>query len=258
MILYVKKLYRIVIKPSEKEISYAFITDDSNIINREIKTEPYFMHYQSPNSGDSFLHMAIKQHKYKIAKLLIKNETIDELMMRNKCGDTPIALSIFDKDINILQELLQYGIPINSSCDMHNDTPLQLSAGIGNPDITRILIDHNADVNLGDKQQQQTAIQMLINNVPIDKIPELSLSGNHNNVDYVKTLSILLDHGADVNSIDLYGESLLHLAVLRGNKDIVSVLLKYHASSNMKDQNGQTPLDIALKKRSKDMIQLLK
>ena len=54
------------------------------------------------------------------------------------------------------------------------------------------------------------------------------------------------------------GLTLLHLAILRNNPDIVSMLLEHGADLNAKTTRGETPLDWAITLNSDEITQLLK
>ncbi|TFL06716.1 ankyrin repeat-containing domain protein [Pterulicium gracile] len=68
----------------------------------------------------------------------------------------------------------------------------------------------------------------------------LAVSGN------VESLRDLLSKDAsDINSVDEYGYTPLHLAADRGHADIVRLLLDYRANVSAKDEDDYTPLDLA-------------
>lgn len=54
-------------------------------------------------------------------------------------------------------------------------------------------------------------------------------------------VSILLEHGAEVDIINFQGRTFLHLACSRGHEKIVDILLKWGAKS-ITDHGGQSPL----------------
>jgi len=53
------------------------------------------------------------------------------------------------------------------------------------------------------------------------------------------------------------GRTYLHIAALRGYKDVVKVLVDHGADVTAKDFGSQTPLDEAIRRRHKDIIELL-
>jgi cytohesin len=72
-------------------------------------------------------------------------------------------------------------------------------------------------------------------------------------------IAALLAKGANVNAIDHVlwpGESPLHLAVIKGNKEIVETLVAKGANINAKNNNGDTPLHFALG-GNKEVIEVL-
>ncbi|ORY38048.1 ankyrin [Neocallimastix californiae] len=59
----------------------------------------------------------------------------------------------------------------------------------------------------------------------------------------------LVEHGADVNKKDNYGENSLFKACRSGNEAIVKYLVEHGANINKKDDCSKTPLFISCEKR---------
>ncbi len=66
---------------------------------------------------------------------------------------------------------------------------------------------------------------------------------------------MVLAKGADVNAVDQDGRTVLHLAALRGHKEVVGVLLAKGASKTVRDRDWKTPYDSA---DNPDIKELLK
>jgi len=54
-----------------------------------------------------------------------------------------------------------------------------------------------------------------------------------------------LEEGAEVDSVDKYGFTALHLAADRGHKEIVQILLEKGANVGVKDPDGETAISLA-------------
>ena len=117
----------------------------------------------------------------------------------------------------------------------------------------------------------------------IDKIEknELNIDKKKNNLDRSKIKSIknnkgesleiifcaksnlwdsvleLIDHGANINTTGLFGENLLHYAILNNNEEITKILLNYKINVNNLNKNKQTPLMLAIEQQRYNIIDIL-
>ena len=67
----------------------------------------------------------------------------------------------------------------------------------------------------------------------------------------------LLDHGADVNSVNDQGETALHLAIRDRQKPLTQLLLARGADVTLKDGNRAAPLELASKSGNKEIAHIL-
>ncbi|MCH9637352.1 MAG: ankyrin repeat domain-containing protein [Candidatus Rickettsiella isopodorum] len=70
-------------------------------------------------------------------------------------------------------------------------------------------------------------------------------------------INLLLDHGANINSKNIAGETVLHAAVRMGYDKIVNLLIKRGASLNIVSNRGETPLKIVDQKKDAVMGRVL-
>ena len=62
----------------------------------------------------------------------------------------------------------------------------------------------------------------------------------------LETIRLATQHGLDLDAFNANGQTLLHVAVQRGNNSIVRYLAENGAKLDMKNKQGRTPMDLAL------------
>ncbi|OHD19837.1 MAG: hypothetical protein A2086_14090 [Spirochaetes bacterium GWD1_27_9] len=105
------------------------------------------------------------------------------------------------------------------------------------PDLVKILISNNVDVNLADD----------------NKITPLHWAVEFDNYEIVQ---MLLSNGANVNAVDLLNETPLHWAAWTGHIKSAKVLLEYNSNVLFKNNGGVTPLDLAIKQEHYELVNL--
>ena len=98
-------------------------------------------------------------------------------------------------------------------------------------EVGRLLLEHGAKVDA----QETTGRTVLL---------KVISQSHHSGLADIVTL--LLEHGADVNFKDRNFTSALHMAEYYGELEVARILLKYKADFNCRDANGNTPLHILL------------
>ena len=137
--------------------------------------------------------------------------------------------------------------------------PLHQASHSGRLDIVRLLLDHNADVNLpnevhetpldwasksGDLELSQLLVQRGADvhcRTNIDWTP-IQRASHHGHLNIVQ---FLIDSGADVNSRDREGRTPLHSASRQGHVNVVESLIRHGADVNKQSDSQVTPLYLA-------------
>ena len=147
------------------------------------------------------------------------------------------------------------------------DTALHRAAGCGHKEVVQQLLKHGADARAKDRAGNtplHLATLFLDDITAHDIHTSMLLENRGGMVQPVRTLNYslavkrsLLSHGADVNSINLRGESALHLAVCDGHSSLSRLLLESGADITLKDRNGLAPLSIAAQCGLQELVKVL-
>lgn len=124
-----------------------------------------------------------------------------------------------------------------------------------------------------DQQQHGKLASLLVTAVQKNNISQMrGILAQHPNLDFklpdtqktilhvaaeanhLQATELLLDAGADMNSIDALGNTPLHYAA---NADVVNLLLRKGALREVKNQQGQTPVQVAMQHQQEDIAKLL-
>ena len=194
------------------------------------------------HEGKTPLHIAIKSQNYEIAKFLLENEADVNAIDNNK--QSPLHLlaiyrSNSENHVNdqFAKLLINNGANVNA-LDDKNQSPLKIAIEKDNYSLVEILIESGAKIN-GSKYNK--AIFQALESTS------------------TKYLKILLNHGANADCVREgdEGRSLLHIAVLNQNLDMIKVLANVGAISDITDYNEETPLHYCSKRGYLQVAKLL-
>jgi len=183
-----------------------------------IKEYPKSKYESIANSKLSDLEWKIKEENYVLTEL------------------PPIHIAAYQCKNDIIQSLILKKANINEK-GSDDSTPLHWAALVGCLDVIKTLIDNGADINsmietpmtiVSRASNDNKAIvfqgrESLILGTP------LHWAAERNKIDAVQ---LLLDKGANVNSVTKWGISPLHYAANSGNEKMVDLLLKRGAKIN--------------------------
>ena len=154
----------------------------------------------------------------------VANYLIDKganINARNEGGATPLYFATKSFDLTRRLIDLKADVDVRAYVDY---TPLHEAAFIGNLEVAKLLIDHGADVNF------HGAIGTVLQKVIYNKAE----SGT-------EMAKLLIESGARLQGFS-YGNTELHLAVLRDYAEIIPLLVKHGADVNAVNEYGHTPL----------------
>ncbi|XP_045908692.1 oxysterol-binding protein-related protein 1-like isoform X2 [Micropterus dolomieu] len=207
---------------------------------------------------DQLLHYAKEgscSHIHRLLQSRIDNSISLNINCKSKAtvnsGWTPLHLACYFGHRGVVEELLKAGADANLQDNM-GDTPLHKAAYTGRKEIVLLLLRYDACSNIingtaqipKDVTEDDEIITMLEERRETrrreEKLLEAAREGD------ISTLSKLLSgkEAPDIHCRDPVGNTPLHCAAYRGQKQCMIRLLKSGASSSIKNNSDQTALDL--------------
>jgi ankyrin repeat protein len=186
-------------------------------------------------------------------------------------GKTALMVAARDGDTDRIESLIRLGADVNRT-NTNGGTPIMYAALSGKPETVSVLLKHHADLNTA-AANGWTALMIAC------------VKG------YVDVARLLLKHGAKPNRADIYswtplmravyesrlgtarllaeheatnvnqrgenGVTALHLAVIKGNADMVEILLAGGADPTIRDASGRTAMDFARKNKNLSLVRVM-
>ncbi|GBM99861.1 Serine/threonine-protein phosphatase 6 regulatory ankyrin repeat subunit A [Araneus ventricosus] len=211
------------------------------------------------------LHLAAKKGHYNLVELLLKyNADVD---CKYDDNATALHVSAFRGHTEIAKLLIEKGADINAT-DSADSTPLHVAADLGHKDIVDLLINNGADINCKNENgstalhfaasgANRGIVESLLRkgadmrvidekgNTPLDHLIRMGLS------------DLLTPEGKDVNSSDLTGSTLLHVAAFFGDQLLVEHCIENGCDINARTNSGSTALHLAAQGSHPNMISFL-
>jgi ankyrin repeat protein len=186
-------------------------------------------------------------------KLLLQKGA--EVNVADSSGFTPLIVAASVDDTGVAKLLIEKSANINAKTSVGQvGTALMGAAHNGNPELTRLLLAHNADFNAISADRDGN-----VKNGPVafGNVTALHLAVSNGSAEVVK---LLLDAGAPVNPRDVRGMTPLMFAVSndRPNVDIVRMLLAKGADASIRSNIGDSTIDWARKFNNPSVLSELK
>lgn len=201
--------------------------------------------------------------------------------------DDDLSSAISKNDIQKVNALISEGADVNAK-NSGSQTPLMEAAVKGCSKIAKLLIAKGANVNARSVKgetalslamsSKYSDIECLVLETPLLSAEVVSAAkpvvegGNPVSTkasddvesslkekcqDPTKMVKVLVDNGADVNSKDPNGRTLLMIAAIRGYTEIAKLLIAKGADVNVKSDKNETALSLAKANNNNEIIRLL-
>lgn len=156
-------------------------------------------------------------------------------------GETLLRASAQKNYIGVLA-MLKGGVSPNVK-NAPGNTPLIISASLGDTRSVQALLAYRADVNEANNDGNTAMIYAARYNHPETVLALLA--------------PLTMQYRADINMQNKKGETALYWAALKGYAPVVKILLANDANKDLKTNAGMTALDAAKKYKRKEVIKLL-
>ncbi|KAK6342292.1 hypothetical protein TWF718_007695 [Orbilia javanica] len=163
------------------------------------------------------------------------------------CGRSRKWVGLHPADLVIskwVKIFIDLGADINIE-NRHGQTPLSAARENRYTGTVKLLLIHDADPNLKNKHGDSPlhgAVRCLRRQLRTER-PDTDDDTDDDTYMRIKNIAkLLLEHGADANTVDKKGRSPLFNAARGGDEKAVALLLAHGADPNLRDTNGQTAL----------------
>jgi ankyrin repeat protein/L-ascorbate metabolism protein UlaG (beta-lactamase superfamily) len=238
-------------------------------VKRMIENIPELIHQKDKESGATPLHVAAASGHLEIARFLLsKGASADA---KNNRGETPFLLAIVNGRKEMTHFLIKEGIDIYGKSG-DGGTYLQAACATSQIEIVEYLLSCGFDPNLPDMYNvPHIFMPIYLNNPEIAKIfikygadtgavrfDGVSVAEAAIEFGETEILDLLVkDHSDLKRKNPRSGRTLLHIAAVRGQKDIVELFLKRGAEIDAVDRLNKTPLDYAERFGHDDVVESL-
>ncbi|KYQ88674.1 hypothetical protein DLAC_10856 [Tieghemostelium lacteum] len=254
---YQSKVSDITVKESQlmnwDSLHWASLKNHNNILLSIIKNRKKELSSNSSTEGEKIftsdkfgvtpLHISIQRSNYESVVTLLENGC-DVNKKDSKAGQrlSPLLLAVNQPtpDLRIIKKLIEYGANVNQEA-LDRKTALFQACSKSRLDIIEILLSsdkYSLSVNIQDNPKTNGWEYYRVTS-------PLHISVSKNDLEIVKILIEKANGNPNHTLMDDVGESLLHVAALNGDLNMLTYLLSKGANINALDCYDATPLDYA-------------
>ncbi len=163
-----------------------------------------------------------------------------------KTNEKPLLqLAIQNRDTKTAIKLIEEGAVDVNEVGPYQRTALHYATAGGMIDIIKLLVNRGVAIDIKDCAEMTPLFNIMFS--------------IHNNTfkDITEIIDLLLSKGADINSINEAGYTMLHSAVMENNAQLVKLLMDKSANPNIQDKSGKPAIYHADKYQNQEIIRLL-
>lgn len=205
------------------------------------------------------LHVAAASNRIDEIVNLIAGRGAAALDRRDKEGRTPLMLAAEKGYEGCVRMLAGAGADMDAS-SKDGRTGLYRAVENGDRRMVEVLIELGADPTIGVGDRGHSALDVARDRgykevVDILEQGEIVMTAvRHGDSSH---LIRLLKRGASTSWCDQYGWTALHVAAIKGHKDIVKLLLEFVLDLECRDNEGHTPLHLAVEGGCVEIVEAL-
>ncbi|KAL3114823.1 hypothetical protein niasHT_014637 [Heterodera trifolii] len=172
------------------------------------------------------LMIACKRSQMEIVSFLIENGA--DTNLQNGDGETALMTACYRGNVDIVRMLLSHGANVEQTDYQGFRFALKNAVFEGHLEVCRLLVEEwAADVNQQTIQERATSLMF-------------AASRGH-----LAIVNFLIEHGADLQQVDLVGYNALMWAVVNGKTEMARHLMAIGADIDQRDMDGRRAQDLA-------------
>lgn len=226
--------------------------------------------YVSPGAHLTYpLRNRLEKYKIEVRKMIVSHmeDGCAPLFIACKRGHVEIIEYLLKECDADIEQRGRYEVPDDRS--VHCVTPLWCAAVSGNLEVIKCLISHGADVNAV-SDSGSTPVRSACFMTHMDIVSYLVENGadilkaNYNggtclinSIQSVELCTFLLEHGANVNAMDIQNKTALHYAIQEHRFRTTKLLLEHNADPHLRSRYNDDALQTACLKGAVQIFEYL-
>eukprot|EP01100_Stratorugosa_tubuloviscum_P002714 TRINITY_DN1645_c0_g1_i2.p1 TRINITY_DN1645_c0_g1~~TRINITY_DN1645_c0_g1_i2.p1 ORF type:complete len:1407 (-),score=647.45 TRINITY_DN1645_c0_g1_i2:5-4201(-) len=206
------------------------------------------------SNSETPLHISVSRADTQITALLL--EFGADPTIHDATGATALHKAAKNANLQTAQQILDAGTEVDCQ-DFQEATPLHYAAKYGAIKVVELFLATQANLNAADSSgasplhwavrngQFECAQILFANGALLDSEDDRGQTPIFQAIEYPKCINFLLESGADPNSKDKFGHTVLYAAVKKGCEETVRLLTQRDADVTYRDESGNSLIDIA-------------